>query len=114
MKTHTIRGIDLRVGMYVIVEEWYAARGAAVGIPLKVVGLALPLMTVQYCPQPTVRGVMDTRQMRLTRVPLAYVRSLVPSYSARKPLDTPKQPGINGSHVSVAMGPDIIEERLDA
>lgn len=84
MKTHTIRAVDLKVGMYVIVEEWFEARGAQVGIPLRVVGLALPLMTVQHCARPDIRGVMDTRQMRLTRVDLAYVRSLVPDYGPRK------------------------------
>lgn len=110
MKTRHIVAGDLKVGMYVIVRQWHQAQGAAVGIPLKVVGLALPLMTVQYCPQPTVRGVMDTRQMSLTQVDLAYVRSLVPSYNARKPTATPKQPGVNAAHVHVAMGPDTIQE----
>lgn len=110
MKPHTIKPFDLKVGMYVIVEEWYQAQGAAVGIPLKVVGLALPLMTVQFCPSPGIRGVMDTRQMRLTQVGLGYVRSLVPSYNARNPLKTPKQPGISRRHAAVAIGHDTVEE----
>lgn len=92
MKTHTIKPFDLKVGMYVIVEEWYEARGAQVGIPLKVVGLALPLMTVQHCAHMDIRGVMDTRQMRLTRVDLAYVRSLLPDFSPRKKATPPLPP----------------------
>lgn len=94
MRTHTIKPFDLKVGMYVIVEEWYEARGAQVGIPMKVVGLALPLMTVQYCPEPGIRGVMDTRQMRLTRVDLAYVRSLLPEYTPRKKALHPPEPKV--------------------
>ena len=92
MKTHTIRAVDLKVGMYVIVEEWFEARGAQAGIPLKVVGLALPLMTVQHCAHMDIRGVMDTRQMRLTRVDLAYVRSLLPEFNPRKKALPPPEP----------------------
>lgn len=81
--TYTIRPSEIEVGMFVVVEEWYEARGATVGVPLKVVGIALPLITVQYCPNTGIRGVMDTRQMKLTRVGLRYVRSLVPNYGKK-------------------------------
>jgi len=35
----------------------------------------------------------------------------VPSYNARNPIKTPKQPGISDHHLVVALGHDIVEEK---
>lgn len=91
-KTYPVVPQMMRVGMFVIVEEWleqdaptivYGARPRPIGLPLKILSLALPLMAVEYCAIKDLRGVMDTRQAKFTRVPLQYVKALVPSYGKK-------------------------------
>jgi hypothetical protein len=67
--------------MFLIVEEWFdGSKGRPVGMPVKVLSLALPHMAVQYCAIEGLRGILDSRQARLTRVPLSYVTALLPWY----------------------------------
>lgn len=50
-----------------------------VGDPLRVLVVALPLVTVENLGQ-RARGVLDVRRVRLQQVGLNYVRSLIPQY----------------------------------
>ena len=103
---------DLRPGKYIIVTEWldetfkedereYDFWGRLshrekpkkpVGIPFKVLAVALPFMTLEALFGATQqRGIFDTRVALLMEVDLDYVRSLVPSY---KPVSR-RAPGLS-------------------
>ena len=93
-KTHTILPQMMKVGQFVIVEEWYAqdlpnviygAKPRPIGLPVKILSIALPIIAVEFCAITGLRGTMDTRQAKFTRVPLQYVRALVPDYD-KKPV----------------------------
>lgn len=92
LKTHNVLPQMMKKGMFVIVEEWYPDETAAshlrkrpIGLPVKILSLALPIIAVEFCAIPGLRGTMDTRQAKFTRVPMQYVRSLVPGYGKIKP-----------------------------
>ncbi len=96
VKTHGIVPEMMKVGQFIIVKEWaeqdqpsvvYGAMPKRpIGMPVKVLSLALPMLVVEYCAIPGLRGIMDTRQVaEFTRVPLAYVKALVPGYG-KKPV----------------------------
>ena len=90
LKTHTIIPEMMRVGQFVIVNEWLVEDGESVvygqarprplGMPVRILALALPLVVVEYCAIANLRGIMDTRQAVFTRVPKKYVLALCPSY----------------------------------
>ena|ERR1035437_838011 len=101
---------DLRPGKYIIVTEWldetfkederehdfWGRRiekpKKPVGIPFKVLAVALPFMTLESLfGASQQRGIFDTRVALLMEVDLDYVRSLVPAY---KP-SSRQSPGIS-------------------
>lgn len=84
----------MRVGMFVMVSEWldaetpsvvYGTRPRPIGLPLRVLSLALPHMVVEYCAIKDLRGIMDTRQASFMRIPRSYVTALIPQYGKKKP-----------------------------
>jgi hypothetical protein len=104
---------DLRAGQYIIVTEWYDETvkddeydfwghpiqrpKKQVGLPFKVLAIALPFVTLEALAvgitQGSTRGVFDTRLAALMEVDLRYVRSLMPGYTpsgVRRPTDLTK------------------------
>lgn len=93
---------DLKPHIYVIVEEWldetlapladgddrpywmrHPQQRKPVGDPMKVLAVALPFFTVELCASGQ-RGCLDTRQVKLQQVDVAYVRSLIPAYGKKR------------------------------
>ncbi len=100
-KTHVIRPIDIKPGMFVFVSKWYEehakkdeevardmwgkptpAAKKPVGDPLKVLAVAPPFITVQILGNGNC-GVMDTREVEFTKCGLEWVKSLIPQYDER-------------------------------
>lgn len=84
-KTYAIRPIDMKAGDYIIVSEWYEDTVAndnpyvtkkPLGIPMKVLALALPFIAVEFCGGVGTKGVLDTRRSAFIRVGRAYVDAL--------------------------------------
>ncbi len=120
VKTHTIVPEMMRVGQFVIVKEWrqedaptivYGARPRPIGMPVKILALALPLMVVEYCAIKGLRGIMDARQVaEFTRVPSSYVKALVPAYGKKVHAD-----GLKALALALEQGGhdgDQVDERL--
>jgi hypothetical protein len=100
---HTIRPIDLKAGMFVIISRWYdedpdvktktsegifgpvevEVKRKPVGDPMKVLAIALPYITVDII-QHKQRGVLDTRLNEFLKVDIGYVRSLCPDYGKKE------------------------------
>jgi hypothetical protein len=98
---YTVRGPDLKPGMFVIVKSWredalvdpakqmqymtvnelrtVMAGRRPVGDPIKVLFVALPFFTVEICCN-GMRGVVDSRAVELMVVSEEYVKSLMPRY----------------------------------
>ena|SRR5579859_2652795 len=94
-----IRPIDLKVGMFVIVSEWFKDDAdfhttpgmlwdegrpsvKPLGDPMRVLSLALPLFIVELVGNGQ-RGCLDSRLMQLTKVDRAYVKALCPTYFSK-------------------------------
>ena len=111
---HKVRAIDLKPGMYVIVQEWLDEIGKEpenlgaffeskpkkkpIGDPMKVLAVALPLVTVEIC-KTLARGVLDSREIQFMQVDLKYVRSLAPQYGKGKPAQTDTEKRLKNSTV---------------
>lgn len=83
---------DLRPGKYVVVSEWleiddgdywYRPPKRPTGVPLRVLAVALPFVTLELLPT-RAKVVLDTREAVLLEVDVAYVRSLVPEFKPKR------------------------------
>lgn len=86
-KTYTIRPVDIRPGMDLIVAEWLVdvdvegggqPSGKLIGVPLHVLAMALPFMVIQCPTMGDMRGVLDTRKSSFMRVDKRFVKALLP------------------------------------
>ena len=94
---HKIRAVDLKPGMFVIVQEWLDEIGheselvdrwgrkpkKPIGDPFRILAIALPLVTVEIL-ETGQRGVLDSREISFAVVDKKYVKSLIPDFRKQR------------------------------